>query len=114
LRFNITEHPTAAWTAQRIVDAFPDDAAPAYFLRDRDTIYGDSFRRRVKGPQIHEVLTAAQSPWQNPFAERLIGPIRRECLDLVLNARHLRHILTRYLVYSPRTRASPLPHQRRA
>jgi putative transposase len=96
--FNITEHPTAAWTAQQIVDGFPDDTAAAYLLRDRDKIYGDSIRQRVKGVHIHEVLTAARSPWQNPFAERLIGSIRGECLDhvLVLNARHLLRILTCY------------------
>ena len=70
LHFNITEHPTAAWTAQQIVDAFPDDTAPAYLLRDRDKIYGDSFRQRMTGMHIQEVITAAQSPWQNPFAER--------------------------------------------
>ena len=84
LHFNVTEHPTAAWTAQQIVEAFPDDTAPAYLLRDRDTIYGHAFRQRVKGMQIDEVLTAPRSPWQNPFAERLIGSIRRECLDHVL------------------------------
>ena len=101
LHFNVTEHPTAAWTAQQIVDTFPDDTAPVYLLRDRDAIYGDSFRQRVKSMQIQEVLTAARSPWQNPFAERLIGSIRRECLDhvLVLSERHLRHLLTRYLAY---------------
>jgi len=70
LHFNVTEHPTAAWTAQQTVDTFPADTAPAYLLRDRDAIYGDSFRQRVKGMQIQEVLTAARSPWQNPFAER--------------------------------------------
>ena len=106
LHFNVTEHPTAAWTAQQIVDTFPDDTSPAYLLRDRDAIYGHSFRQRVKGMQIHEVLTAARSPWQNPFAERLIGSIRRECLDhvLVLSERHLRRVLTRYLVYYHRAR----------
>jgi putative transposase len=106
LHFNVTEHPTAAWTAQQIVDSFPDDTAPSYLLRDRDTIYGDSFRQRVKGMRIQEVLTAARNPWQNPFAERLIGSIRRECLDhvLVLSERHLRHILTRYFVYYHHTR----------
>ena len=106
LHFNVTGHPTAAWTAQQIVDTFPDDTAPAYLLRDRDTIFGDSFRRRVKGMQIHEVLTAARSPWQNPFAERLIGSIRRECLDhvLVLSESHLRRILTGYFAYYHRTR----------
>jgi putative transposase len=84
LHFNVTEHPTAAWTAQQIVDTFPDDSAPSYLLRDRDAIYGDSFRQRMKGMRIQEVLTAARSPWQNPFAERLIGSIRRDCLDHVI------------------------------
>ena len=106
LHFNVTEHPTAAWTAQQIVDAFPDDTAPSYLLRDRDSVYGDSFRRRVKSMRIREVLTAAHSPWQNPFAERLIGSVRRECLDhvLVLSERHLRRVLTRYFAYYHRTR----------
>jgi putative transposase len=101
LHFNVTEHPTAAWTAQQIVDAFPDDSAPSYLLRDRDSVYGHVFRQRVKGMGIDEVLTAPQSPWQNPFAERLIGSIRRECLDhvLVLGERHLRRTLTRYFAY---------------
>ncbi|HEV2672595.1 MAG TPA: integrase core domain-containing protein [Gemmatimonadales bacterium] len=101
LHFNVTEHPSAAWTAQQIVDAFPEDSAPLYLLRDRDQVYGDSFRRRVKSMRIQEVLTAARSPWQNPFAERLIGSVRRECLDhvLVLNERHLRRVLTQYFAY---------------
>ena len=101
VHFNVTEHPTAAWTAQQIVEAFPDDTASSYLLRDRDTIYGHAFRHRVKGMGIREVLTAPQSPWQNPFAERLIGSVRRECLDhvLVLSERHLRHVLTRYFAY---------------
>ena len=72
-----TEHPTAAWTAQQIVEAFPDDTAPSYVLHDRDTIYGHAFRQRVTGVRIREVLTAARGPWQNPFAERFIGSIRR-------------------------------------
>ena len=101
VHFNVTEHPTAAWTAQQIVNAFPDEAAPAYLLRDRDQVYGQPFRHRVKGMGIEEVLTAPHSPWQNPFAERLIGSIRRECLNhvLVLGERHLRRILTRYFAY---------------
>ena len=104
--FVLTEHPTAAWTAQQLVDAFPDASAPSYLLRDHDSIYGHVFRRRVKGMGIREVLTAPHSPWQNPFAERLIGSIRRECLDhvLVLNERHLRRILTRYFAYYHRAR----------
>ena len=104
--FNVTEHPTAGWTAQQIVEAFPDDTAPAYLLRDRDRTYSHAFRHRVKGMGIREVLTAPQSPWQNPFAERLIGSIRRECLDhvLVLSERHLCRILTCYFAYHHRTR----------
>ncbi len=106
LHFNVTEYPTAAWTAQQIVNAFPDDSAPSFLLRDRDSIYGDAFRQRVKGMGIGEVLTAAHSPWQNPFAERLIGSIRRECLNhvLVLGERHLRRTLTRYFAYYHRAR----------
>jgi putative transposase len=73
IHFNVTEHPTADWTARQIVEAFPEDTAPRYLLRDRDAIYGGLFRSRVQGMGIEEVLTAAQSPWQNPFAERLIG-----------------------------------------
>jgi putative transposase len=107
VHFNVTEHPTAAWTAQQVVDAFPDESAPAYLLRDRDRVYGQHFRHRLKGMKIEEVLTAPRSPWQNPFAERLIGSIRRECLNhvLVLGDRHLRHILTRYFVYYHQARA---------
>jgi putative transposase len=101
VHFNVTDHPTAAWTAQQLVDAFPDESAPAYLLRDRDQVYGQQFRHRVTGMGIDEVLTAPQSPWQNPFAERLIGSIRRECLNhvLVLGERHLYRILTRYSGY---------------
>ena len=106
VHFNVTEHPTALWTAQQIVDAFPDDSAPSYLLRDRDQIYGEQFRRRVKGMRIEEVLTAPHSPWQNPFAERLIGSIRHDCLNhvLVLGESHLRRILARYFRYYHRAR----------
>ncbi len=94
IHVNITDHPTAAWTAQQMVEAFPDDTAPRWLLRDRDAIYGDAFRRRVAGMGISEVLSGPASPWQNPYAERLIGSIRRECLDhvIVLGERHLRRI----------------------
>jgi putative transposase len=102
VHFNVTEHPTAHWSAQQIVD----DSAPSYLLRDRDHVYGEQFRHRVKGMRIEEVLTAPHSPWQNPFAERLIGSIRRECLDhvLVLGESHLRRILARYFSYYHRAR----------
>jgi transposase InsO family protein len=97
----ITDHPTAAWTAQQVIEAFPNDTAPRWLLRDRDAIYGDVFRRRVAGMGIEEVITGPSSPWQNPYAERLIGSIRRECLDhvIVLGGRHLRRLLTTYLSY---------------
>ena len=113
--FNVTEHPTTHWTAQQIVNAFPDDCAPAYLLRDRDQVSGQQFRHRVKGMGIDEVLTAPQSPWQNPFVERLIGSIRRECLNhvLVLGERHLRRILTAYFAYyhqAPPTSRSTRTH----
>src|SRR2546426_5471906 len=101
IHFNITEHPTAAWTAQQMIEAFPDDTAPRWLLRDRDAIYGEVFRRRVAGMGIGDVVSSPSSPWQNPFAERLIGSIRRECLDhvIVLGERHLRRLLTAYVTY---------------
>ena len=101
LHFNVTEHPSAAWTTQQIVDAFPDDSAPSYLLRDRDSVYGHVFRQRLKGMGVGEVLMAPHSPWQNPFAERLIGSVRRECLDhvVVLGEPHLRRTLACYFAY---------------
>ena len=103
---NVTENPTAQWTAQQIIEAFPWDSAPKYLLRDRDAIYGNAFRQRVQGMGIEQVLSAPRSPWQNPFVERLIGTLRRDCLDhvIVLNERHLRRILARYLDYYHRWR----------
>jgi putative transposase len=85
---------------------FSNDSIPRYLLRDRDCIYGKYFRRRVKNLGIKEVLTAARSPWQNPYVERLIGSIRRECLDrvIVLNEQHLRRILRSYFQYYHRSR----------
>ncbi len=101
LHFNVTEHPTVAWVTQQIVNAFPDDSAPSYLLRDRDSVYGHVFRQRLKGMRVGEVLTAPHSPSQNPFAERLIGSIRRECLNhiVVLGEQHLRRTLVRYFAY---------------
>jgi transposase InsO family protein len=106
VRFNVSEHPTAQWTAQQIIEAFPWDTTPKYLLRDRDGIYGDTFQRRVQSTGIEEVLTAPRSPWQNPYSERLIGSIRRDCLDhvIVLNDRHLKRILTSYFNYYHRWR----------
>jgi hypothetical protein len=81
LHFHVTEHPCAAWTPQQIVEAFPHQDAPQYLLRDRDRIYGQEVRLRISSLQVEEVLTAPRSPWQNPYVERLIGSIRRDCLD---------------------------------
>ena len=104
--FNITAHPTAAWTAQQVVEAFPWDTAPRYLLRDRDGVYGADFRRRVASMGIEDVVTAPWSPWQSPYVERVIGSIRRECLDnvVVLHQRHLRRLLTAYFAHYDRWR----------
>ena len=101
VHFNITSNPTAAWTAQQVAEAFPWDEAPRYLLRDRDGVYGSWFRHRVKNMGIEEVVTAARSPWQSPYMERLIGSIRRDCLDhvIVLGAGHLRRLLASYFDY---------------
>ncbi len=106
IHFAITTNPTAEWTAQQVVNAFPWDTAPRYLLRDRDGIYGSYFQRRVKNMGIAQVVSAPRSPWQNPFVERLIGSVRRECLDhvIVMNERHLRRILTSYFDYYHRWR----------
>lgn len=106
VHFNIAEHPTATWTAQQIVEAFPNDTVPRWLLRDRDRIYGDVFRRRVAGMGIAEVVSSPASPWQNPYVERLIGSMRRECLDhvIILNEMHLRRVLAAYLLYYHQTR----------
>ena len=101
VHFNATYNPTAQWTAQQLVEAFPFDSAPRYLLPDRDSIYGDQFRNRVKSLGIDEVLTAPRAPWQSPYVERLIGSIRRECLDhvIIFNERHLRRQLKSYSSY---------------
>ena len=106
VHFNVTEHPTAEWTTQQVVDAFPWDEAPRHLLRDRDRIYGTSFRQRVQHMGIEEVVIAPRRPWQNPYVERLIESIRRECLDhvIVLHERHLRRVLTSYFQYYHRWR----------
>ncbi len=101
VHFNATEHPTSTWIAQQLVEAFPFDTAPRYLLRDRDGKYGRQYRTRVRSLRIEEVVIAPRSPWQNPFVERVVGSIRRDCLDhvIVLNARHLRRILRAYVDY---------------
>ena len=101
VHFNTTEHPTAQWTAQQIVESFPWDTIPKYLIRDRDSIYGNYFRQRVTNMGIREVVTAPRSPWQNPYVERLIGSIRRECINhvIVLSERHLLKLLSSYFEY---------------
>src|SRR5262245_31371194 len=120
VHFNMTEHPTAAWTAQQIIEAFPEETAPRFLLRDRDQIYGEEFRRRVAGMRIEAVMTAPHSPWQSPYVERLIGSILRECLDhvIVLGENHLRRILRSYIAYYHNSRPhwsleknSPFPRE---
>jgi len=101
VHFNVTEHPTAEWTAAQLMQAFPWDTAPRYLLRDRDRIYGNAFRVQAANMAITEVLTAPQSPWQSPYVERLIGSIRRECLDhvIVVNESSLRRHIASYVSY---------------
>jgi putative transposase len=101
VHFNITTSPTAVWVGRQLRAAFPFETAPRYLIHDRDGIYGAEVPRCLASLGIEEVLTAPHSPWQSPFVERLIGSIRRECLDhvIVLNERHLRHILSSYVSY---------------
>ena len=106
VHFNVTAHPTAEWTARQIVEAFPFETAPKYLLRDRDRIYGEAFCKQVAVMNIQEVLGAPRSPWRRAYVERVIGSIRRECLDhvIVLNEEGLRRVLSSYLSYYHRSR----------
>ncbi len=107
VHFNVTANPTAGWTAQQVVEAFPEETTPRFLIRDRDSIYGEFFRQRIKHMGIEQVVTAYRSPWQNPYVERLIGSIRRECLNhvIVLNEAHVRRILASYFEYYHESRA---------
>jgi transposase InsO family protein len=106
LHLNVIAHPSAQWTAQQIVEACAWNQTPSYLIRDRDGIYGETFRRRVASLGIDEIPTAPRSPWQNAYAERFIGSLRRECLDhvLVLNERQCRRILSGYARHYNRSR----------
>jgi transposase InsO family protein len=101
VRFDVTQYPTSAWLSLQITEAFPWDTAPHYLLRDRDASYGSSFHDRVEAMGIAEVVTAPRSPWQNAYVERVIGSLRRECLDYVVifNERHLRRVVGSYIHY---------------
>ena len=106
LWFAVTRNPTAEWLAQQIVQAFPWNTAPTYLVRDNDGAYGQAFTRRLRTMGIRDRPTSPRSPWQNPYAERLIGTLRRECLDhvLIFGERHLRRILALYSSYYNQTR----------
>jgi transposase InsO family protein len=101
VHFNVTAHPTAEWTAQQLREAFPFEQIPRYLLRDRDRIFGSAFRKDVKAMGIQEVLSAPRSPWQSAYVERVIGTIRRECLDhvIVLNEASLYRHVKSFLAY---------------
>ena len=101
LWFEVTRHPTAEWLARQITEAFPWASAPAYLVRDNDRAYGHAFRSRVRAMGIRDRPISPGSPWQNPYVERLIGTVRRECLDrmLVFGEAHLRQILSSYAAY---------------
>ena len=102
VHFGVTAHPTTEWTAQQLRDAFPWDSAPRYLLRDRDRIFGHEFTKQVQDMSIQEVLAAPRSPRQRAYIERLIGTLRRECLDHVIVFheaslyRHVQSFLTYY------------------
>ena len=106
VHFNVTEYPSAEWTGLQILQAFPWETVPKYMIRDRDGIYGERFRGRIHNMGIEEVITAPRSPWQNPYAQRIVGSIGRECLDhvVVLGERHMLRILKSYFDYYHRSR----------
>ncbi len=106
VHFGITANPTAEWTARQMTEAFPWDTAPRFLIRDRHRTYGRTFRDHVAAMAITEVPTAPRSPWQNGYVERVIGSVRRECLDhvIALNDRQLKRVLKSYLAYYNQTR----------
>ncbi len=111
LLFGVTSHPTAEWISNQLTEACGWEQAPRYLIRDRDGAYGEVFIRRLRSMGIRDRPTSPRSPWQNGFSERLIGSIRRECLDhvVVFNERHLRHVLLSYMNYYNETRARTCP-----
>ena len=120
VHFNVTSHPTAFWTGQQMIQAFPKDTVPRYLLRDQDKIFGADFTERVLALGIQEIRAAPARPWQRAFVERLIGSIRRECLDhvIVRDQSHLRRILRSYFDYYHQSRThlslkrnSPIPRE---
>lgn len=106
LHFGATEHPSALWAGQQMAEALAEQGGKRYLIRDRDGIYDNEFRRRIQSMGVKEVISAPRSPWQNAFAERMIGSIRRECLDhvVILSQRHLRRLLKSYFAHYHRSR----------
>jgi transposase InsO family protein len=106
VHFNVTEHPTAEWTARQLLEACGLEERPRYLIRDRDKVYGERFSRQARMLDIREAVITPRSPWQNAYAERVIGSIRRECLDhvVVIGEWHLLRILSKYVAYYNRTR----------
>jgi transposase InsO family protein len=106
LRLSATAHPSAEWISRQLTEAYGWEEGPCYLVRDRDSVYGEVFTRRLRAMGIRDRPTAPRSPWQNGYCERLIGSIRRECLDhiLVFGERHLRRLLRAYAGYYNRTR----------
>jgi len=109
LWFGVTAHPTAEWIANQVTEACGWEQAPRYLIRDRDGAYGEVFIRRLRSIGIRDRPTSPRSPWQNGYAERLIGSIRQECLDhvIVFSERHLRHLLLCYMTYYNRASEHP-------
>jgi transposase InsO family protein len=103
---NVTKHPTSAWTRQQLREAFPNGPNAEFLVHNRDTTFDAAFSRVVEAFGLTAVRTAPRSPWQNPYVERVIGSIRRECLDhvIIFNERHLRRVLRTYVVYYQRSR----------
>jgi len=106
VHFNVTEHPTAEWTARQLIETCGLEESPRYLIRDRDQVFGERFSRQARMLELREAVIAPRSPWQNAYAERVIGSIRRECLDhvVVIGERHLLGILSKYVDYYNWTR----------
>ncbi len=113
LWFEVTRHPTAAWLARQITEAFPWTSAPGYLVRDNDRAYGHVFTSRVRAMGIRDRPISSGSPWQNGCAERLIGTLRRECLDqvVILSEMHLRRVLSAYAAYYNQARTHLALHK---
>jgi len=101
LWFAVTRNPSAEWLAQQMAEAFPWNTAPTYLVHDNDRAYGQAFQRRIRAMGIRDRPISPRSPWQNPYAERLIGSLRRKCVNhvLIVSERHLRRVLALYSSY---------------